>query len=174
MGGEELVVDGTAHHPAREPAPQIPPPNGLDRDGTSTLERKALYRVQLEIAAMPASLVVQILLWPEKMTDWAREENVTPALVYNMLGGFKPYHDLRHRLAQRLGVPKSALDHLIDGRRPQPTSRRIPDPPADSAPPPAPASSPDAPAAPADPHAADDGRASDPSAPSGKQIELDW
>jgi hypothetical protein len=117
----------------REPAPFIPRPPGPDRDGSSVLERKAVYRVQLEIAAMPASLVIQILLWPEKLTDWAREEAVTPALVYNMLGGFKPYHDLRHRLAERLGVSKGALDHLIDGRRPQPTGRRLPDPPAEVA-----------------------------------------
>ena len=78
---------------------------------------------------MPASLVVQILLWPEKITDWARDESVTPALVYNMLGGFKPYHGLRERLAQRLGVTKSAVDHLIDARRQQPSTRRIPEPP---------------------------------------------
>ena len=100
-----------------------------DRDGLSALERKALYRVHTELPAMPASLVVQILLWPEKITDWAREENVTPALVYNMLGGFKPYHGLRERLAHRLGVTKSAVDHLIDARRQQPTTRRIPEPP---------------------------------------------
>jgi hypothetical protein len=83
---------------------------------------------------MPASLVVQILLWPEKMTDWARDESVTPALVYNMLGGFKPYHGLRERLAQRLGVTKAAVDHLIDARRQQPSTRRIPEPPPDFVP----------------------------------------
>jgi hypothetical protein len=83
---------------------------------------------------MPASLVVQILLWPEKITDWARDENVTPALVYNMLGGFKPYHALRERLAQRLGVSKGAVDHLIDARRQQPSTRRIPEPPPDFVP----------------------------------------
>ena len=80
---------------------------------------------------MPASLVVQILLWPEKITDWARDESVTPALVYNMLGGFKPYHGLRERLAHRLGVTKAAVDHLIDARRQQPSTRRIPEPPPD-------------------------------------------
>jgi len=100
-----------------------------DRDGLSALERKALYRVHTELPAMPASLVVQILLWPEKITDWARDESVTPALVYNMLGGFKPYHGLRERLAQRLGVTKGAVDHLIDARRQQPSTRRIPEPP---------------------------------------------
>ena len=113
--------------------PMPPPPRSRDRDGLSALERKALYRVHTELPAMPASLVVQILLWPEKITDWARDENVTPALVYNMLGGFKPYHGLRQRLAERLGVTKGAVDHLIDARRQQPSSRRIPEPPADFA-----------------------------------------
>jgi hypothetical protein len=108
-----------------------PPPRSRDRDGLSALERKALYRVHTELPAMPASLVVQILLWPEKITDWARDENVTPALVYNMLGGFKPYHGLRQRLAERLGVTKGAVDHLIDARRQQPSSRVIPEPPVD-------------------------------------------
>jgi hypothetical protein len=59
---------------------------------------------------------------------------VTPALVYNMLGGFKPYHGLRERLAQRLGVTKAAVDHLIDARRQQPSTRRIPEPPPDFVP----------------------------------------
>lgn len=115
-------------------AQTLPAPSSRDRDGLSALERKALYRVHTELPAMPASLVVQILLWPEKITDWARDENVTPALVYNMLGGFKPYHGLRERLAQRLGVTKSAVDHLIDARRQQPTTRRIPEPPPDFVP----------------------------------------
>jgi len=109
----------------------LPPPSLRDRDGLSALERKALFRVHTELPAMPASLVVQILLWPEKITDWARDESVTPALVYNMLGGFKPYHGLRERLANRLGVTKSAVDHLIDARRQQPSTRRIPEPPPD-------------------------------------------
>src|SRR6185436_19862220 len=112
----------------------LPPPSMRDRDGLSALERKALYRVHTELPAMPASLVVQILLWPEKITDWARDESVTPALIYNMLGGFKPYHGLRERLAQRLGVTKSAVDHLIDARRQQPSTRRIPEPPPDFVP----------------------------------------
>src|ERR1043165_2026588 len=87
------------HEPGGVP---LPPPPSRDRDGLSALERKALYRVHTALPAMPASLVVQILLWPEKITDWARNESVPPALVYNMRGGFKPYHGLRERLAQRL------------------------------------------------------------------------
>src|SRR5687768_967723 len=122
------------HGELADGVPLPPPPRSRDRDGLSALERKALYRVHTELPAMPASLVVQILLWPEKITDWARDENVTPALVYNMLGGFKPYHGLRQRLAERLGVTKGAVDHLIDARRQQPSARRIPEPPSDFAP----------------------------------------
>src|SRR5687768_17171826 len=122
------------HGELADGVPLPPPPRSRDRDGLSALERKALYRVHTELPAMPASLVVQILLWPEKITDWARDESVTPALVYNMLGGFKPYHGLRERLAQRLGVTKSAVDHLIDARRQQPSTRRIPEPPPEFAP----------------------------------------
>lgn len=119
----------------REPVGvSLPAPPSRNRDGNSALERKALYRVHTELAAMPASLVVQILLWPEKITDWARDEGVTPALVYNMLGGFKPYHGLRERLAHRLGVTKGAVDHLIEARPQQPSTRKIPEPPADFAP----------------------------------------
>ncbi|HXE56942.1 MAG TPA: hypothetical protein VNK43_02990 [Gemmatimonadales bacterium] len=78
---------------------------------------------------MPASLVVQLVLWPETLADWARAESLTPALVYNALARFKPYHRVRDRLAQRLDVPKRVLDHLIDARRPLPTARRPPVPP---------------------------------------------
>lgn len=118
-------------HAGREPGAVIPRPLGRERTGLSALERKAVYRVRTEIAAMSPSLVVQILLWPEKLTDWARAERVTPALVYNMLAGFKPYHGLRARLAERLGVAKAELDHLVDAARPQPSIRSIPDAPAD-------------------------------------------
>ena len=161
----------------------LPPPRSRDRDGLSALERKALYRLHTELPALPASLVVQILLWPEKITDWARDENVTPALVYNMLGGFKPYHGLRQRLAERLGVTKGAVDHLIDARRQQPSARRIPDPPSDFvaddvslAPRP---ERRDEPAIPTEPNTTEappafESRAEPPASPDDRQITLDF
>ena len=109
------------------------------RDGSNPIERKAVYRTQLEIQSMPASLVVQIALWPNKLADWAEEMGIAPAVVYNMLAGVKPYHRVRTLLARRLNVYKESLDHLIDARRPEPRAKLPPEPPesVDTAPSPA-------------------------------------
>jgi hypothetical protein len=125
-----------------------------ERDGTNAIERKAVYRAQLEIRSMPASLVVQIALWPDKLADWAKETSVSPAVVYNMLAGVKPYHRVRSLLARRLNVPKRVLDHLIDAPRPEPLAKLPPDPPADALPvgPREPTASPEPPPSPARPH----------------------
>ena len=115
-----------------------------ERDGSSVPERKAVYRVQTKIAAMSASLVVQLLLWPDQISDWAKEVNVRPSVVYNMLAGprssspqwpYKPYHRVRELLAKRLGITKEQLDYLIDAPRPQPRSRIPLDPPLGGFPP---------------------------------------
>lgn len=115
-----------------------------ERDGSSVPERKAVYRVQTEIAAMSASMVVQLLLWPDQISDWAKEVNVRPSVVYNMLAGphsaspqwpYKPYHRVRELLAKRLGITKEQLDYLIDAPRPQPRSRTPQDPPLGAFPP---------------------------------------
>ncbi|CAN5745242.1 hypothetical protein BH23GEM5_BH23GEM5_21880 [soil metagenome] len=106
-----------------------------ERDGSNPIERKAVYRTQVEIQSMPASLVVQIALWPDKLADWAEEMGIAPAVVYNMLAGVKPYHRVRALLARRLDVYKESLDHLIDARRPEPRAKLPPDPPETLAPP---------------------------------------
>ncbi|HET7457160.1 MAG TPA: hypothetical protein VFJ74_05875 [Gemmatimonadaceae bacterium] len=75
---------------------------------------------------MPASLVVQLALWPDEIAGWARSEGTSESLVYNMLARRKPYVRMRGRLAERLEVPLAVLSHLIDARRPLPSSRRDP------------------------------------------------
>ncbi|HEV2132481.1 MAG TPA: hypothetical protein VGR27_15305 [Longimicrobiaceae bacterium] len=99
------------------------------RDGSNPIERKAVYRAQLEIRSMPASLVVQIALWPDKLADWAKETAIAPSVVYNMLANVKPYHRVRTLLARRLNVPKQELDHLIEAPRPEPLAKLPPEPP---------------------------------------------
>src|SRR5690348_5655083 len=41
-----------------------------------------------------------------------------------MLAARKPYARTRARLADRLGVPVTMVDHLVESRRPQPTALR--------------------------------------------------
>lgn len=96
------------------------------RDGRNPVERKAVARVQREIAAMPASLVVQLALWPDEIAAWARAEGSSESLVYNMLARRKPYLRVRERLAERLEVSAAVLAHLVDARRPLPLAKRDP------------------------------------------------
>ena len=98
----------------------------FDRTGRNPVERKAIARVQREIAAMPASLVVQLALWPDEIAAWARAEQTSESLVYNMLARRKPYLRMRERLAERLEVSAAILAHLIDARRPLPSAKRDP------------------------------------------------
>src|SRR5215208_7712571 len=100
---------------------------GRERSGRNAIERKAVLRVQQEIAAMPASLVVQLAIWPDHMAAWARGEGTSESVVYNMLARRKPYARVRQRLAQRLGVPMGVLAHLIEARRPLPAAKRLPE-----------------------------------------------
>ena len=103
-----------------------PPSRGRIRDGRNAIERQAIALVRHEIAAMPASLVVQLALWPDEIAGWARSEGTSESLVYNMLARRKPYVRMRGRLAERLEVPLAVLSHLIDARRPLPSSKRDP------------------------------------------------
>lgn len=104
--------------------PPDPPPRS--RDGRSPLERFAVARLRADVAAMPASDVVQIVLWPETIANWARDASVATAVAYNMLSRFKPYRRVRELLARRLDVPGFVLDHLIDASRPLPSVLRVP------------------------------------------------
>lgn len=101
--------------------------SSVRRDGRNAIERKAIARVQREIAAMPASLVVQLALWPDEIASWARAEGTHESLVYNMLARRKPYLRVRERLADRLEVSPAVLGHLVDARRPLPLAKRDPD-----------------------------------------------
>lgn len=101
-----------------------PDPRPRERDGQSALERLAVARIAQDVAAMPASDVVQLVLWPATIARWAREHDVSAAVAYNMLARFKPYRRVRELLAHRLDVPGFVLDHLIDAARPLPAAQR--------------------------------------------------
>jgi len=109
-------------------AERIPAP-GLarrERTGRNAIERKAVFRVQSDVAAMPASLVVQLALWPDDVAHWARAAGEDESLVYNMLARRKPYWRAREAMARRLQTSVAVLSHLIEADRPLPTAQRPP------------------------------------------------
>ncbi|HEU4632119.1 MAG TPA: hypothetical protein VFS08_20375 [Gemmatimonadaceae bacterium] len=135
------------------PTPRHPVPPSLHlpavRDGSNPIEQRAVWHVWRELAAVPASLLVQIALFPETLADWARRAGVPPSMVYGMLAGTQPHPGLREALARRLDVPRHALDRVVDGVRRDPAVPR-PIPLAD-APPPRPGEAPRAAGPPAEP-----------------------
>ncbi len=94
---------------------ELPPVERPPRTGDSRIERMAVDRVRASVAAMPASLVVQLALWPDELARWARAERVAESVVYNLLARRKPYLRIRERLAAHLGVPTGHLAMLVDG-----------------------------------------------------------
>jgi len=77
-----------------------------ERNGRNAVERKAVFRVQTDVASMPASLVVQLALWPDDVAHWSRASGEDESL------------------ARRLQVSVAVLSHLIESERPLPTARR--------------------------------------------------
>jgi len=96
-----------------------------ERDGSTPLERLAVERMRVDVASMPASDVVQLVMWPDTVAAWARDAGVASAVAYNMLSRFKPYRRVRELLAHRLDVPAFVVDHLIDAPRPLPAELRV-------------------------------------------------
>jgi hypothetical protein len=85
------------------------------RTGATRIEQRALARVREHVSRMPASLVVQLALWPDELARWARAERIAESVVYNLLAGRKPYLRMRERLAAHLGVQTGHLAALVDG-----------------------------------------------------------
>lgn len=106
--------------------PDPPERRAFERTGRSAVERLAVLAVARDVAAMPASLVVQLALWPDDLAHWARAERVSESLVYNTLAARKPYARVRQLLAHRLDVSLGVIGQLIDARRPLPAVRREP------------------------------------------------
>jgi hypothetical protein len=108
------MADRPAH--ARERGfDDAPPIERPQRTGDTRIERMAVDRVRAAIAEMPASLVVQLALWPDELARWARAERVAESVVYNLLARRKPYLRIRERLAAHLGVQTGHLAMLVDG-----------------------------------------------------------
>jgi hypothetical protein len=106
--------------------PDLPERRAFERTGRSAVERLAVLAVARDVAAMPASLVVQLAVWPDDLAHWARAQRVSESLVYNTLAARKPYARVRQLLAHRLDVPLGVVGQLIDARRPLAAVQREP------------------------------------------------
>jgi hypothetical protein len=136
----------TADLVPRTTLPEPPERRAFERTGRSAVERLAIVAVARDVAAMPASTVAQLALWPDDLAHWARGERVSESLVYNTLAARKPYARVRQLLARRLDVSLGVVNHLVDARRPLPAVQRepgaplvTPDPDVDWSEPPYPA-----------------------------------
>lgn len=136
-----------AHPPFPGPIPPIVTPDGLvddttyrladgsfpDRDGTNPVERMALHRISADVAALTASEIVQIALWPTRITELAKLRERSSAILYNTLSlaNRRRYEPVRKIFVEYLrtvaiarGFPEvaatidgAALAHLIEAER---------------------------------------------------------
>lgn len=118
-----------------EPAARLDQPGDPDalrlllptvRDGSNPLERMAVQRVEIEIAALPASLVVQLALYPETLAAWSRRQAIPAPMLYSTLAAGQANQRIRHALAERLAVTPRELDALVDAPRQEPRATRPP------------------------------------------------
>jgi hypothetical protein len=100
-------------------APDSPPDDGpaplpAVRDGSNPIERAALARLAADCAAMPASRIIGLALWPETLTAWAtRSAHTSPNQLMTALSGLRRAPRAEIELARRVGVSARAMDDFI-------------------------------------------------------------
>jgi hypothetical protein len=87
-----------------------------------------IYRVALDIATLPASLVVQLILHPTTLAAWCRMQAFPPSVVYALLAGTQRAARMEAALARALRVDPGVLRALIDAPLGVPAPRAQLDP----------------------------------------------
>jgi len=100
------------------------PGRARERGSADPLVRAAVDNVTRHIAALSASEVVQLVLYPEPMAAWAATARIDESQVANLFRRHRRYVRVRQLLADRLGVPVSILAHLIDAAPAVPEAKR--------------------------------------------------
>lgn len=95
-----------------------------ERIAADPIVRTAVENIHRHIAALSASEVVQLVLFPESIAAWSAGAGVDESQVANLFRRHRTYVRLRSLLAERLGVPVMLLAHLIDADPAVPPSRR--------------------------------------------------
>jgi hypothetical protein len=117
------------HSSTPPPTPGTPTPEVVrqERRAGDPIVLLATGNVAANLAALSASEVLQLALFPDTLTAWAARAGRTSAQVFNMLRRTRPYAQLRIALAQRLQVPVGLVNHLIDAEPAPPAAHRLVD-----------------------------------------------
>jgi hypothetical protein len=97
-----------------------------ERTTADPIVRAAVENIHRHIAALTASEVVQLVLFPDSFAAWSAGAGVDESQVANLFRRHRTYVRLRQLLADRLGVPVTILGHLIDADPAVPMARRPP------------------------------------------------
>ncbi len=115
--------------PLRPPETRAPgslsdAPAGAERQLDDPIVRLAIDNIRRHAAALSASEIVQLVLYPDSFAIWAKGAAVDDSQVANLFRRHRRYTRLRGLLAGRLGVPIGVLDHLIDADAVVPAAKR--------------------------------------------------
>jgi hypothetical protein len=88
--------------------------NDRERGPADPVVRAAVDNVARNLAALSASEVVQLVLYPEPLAAWADGAGVDESQVANLFRRHRIYARVRQLLADRLGVPLAIVAHLVD------------------------------------------------------------
>jgi hypothetical protein len=98
-----------------------------ERHARDPVVRAAIANVAANLQALSPSELLQLVLFPDTLTEWSSRAGRTPAQVFNMQRRTRPYAQLRIALADRLQVPLAILSHLIDADPGPPAAHELPE-----------------------------------------------
>jgi hypothetical protein len=98
--------------------------NERERGPADPVVRIAVDNVTRNVAALSASEIVQLVLYPEPLAAWAEDAGVDESQVANLFRRHRIYSRVRQMLADRLGVPLGILAHLVDAAPAAPAHQR--------------------------------------------------
>jgi len=124
-GARAMTDQSSPHTPPFPPTTESANATGrTERRSDDPIVRAAIDNVRRHLAALSASEIVQLVLYPEPLVAWAKGAGVDDSQVANLFRRHRRYNRLRTLLATRLGVPITVLDHLIDAQPAVPAAKR--------------------------------------------------
>lgn len=92
------------------------------RDGTSLLERRAVARVEENLAAFPPGEILLLAMFPYTLKEMSQAAKVKYADLSNMLAWIRNYRypEVRQRLCTLLDCSEDALAEIVERERTQP------------------------------------------------------